>query len=81
MLNRRHLRIKVLQALYAWNQSSEKSVVRSEKEFLKSLAKIEELYVLLLLYVVEIRDFANNYNEDSKYKKLPKVTCHLILSL
>ena len=71
MLNRRHLRIKVLQALYAWNQSSEKSVVRSEKEFLKSLAKIEELYVLLLLYVVEIRDFANNYNEDSKYKKLP----------
>ena len=71
MLNRRHLRIKVLQALYAWNQSSEKSVVRSEKEFLKSLAKIEELYVLLLLYVVEIRDFANNYNEDSKYKKRP----------
>lgn len=71
MLNRRHLRIKVLQALYAWNQASEKNLARSEKDFLNSLAKIEELYILLMLYIVEIRDFANNHIEDSKYKKLP----------
>ena len=71
MLNRRHLRIKVLQALYAWSQSSERSIVRSEKDFLKSLKRIEELYVLLLLYIVELRDFANNHIQDSKHKKLP----------
>lgn len=71
MLNRRHLRIKVLQALYAWSQSSERSIVRSEKDFLKSLKRIEELYILLLLYIVELRDFANNHIQDSKHKKLP----------
>jgi N utilization substance protein B len=71
MLNRRHLRIKVLQSLYSWNQSSEKDIVKFEKEFLKSLKKVEELYILLFLYLVEVRDFANNYLEDAKNKKLP----------
>lgn len=60
-----------MQALYAWSQSSERSIVRSEKDFLKSLKRIEELYVLLLLYIVELRDFANNHIQDSKHKKLP----------
>ena len=71
MLNRRHLRIKVLQALYACNQSSEKDIVKFEKDFLKSLNKINELYILLLLYIVEIRDFASDHIENSKLKKLP----------
>jgi N utilization substance protein B len=71
MLNRRHLRIKVLQALYAWNQSSDKDIVRFEKDFLKSLDKINELYILLLLFIVELRDYANDHIENSKHKKLP----------
>ncbi|MGC6428617.1 MAG: transcription antitermination factor NusB [Flavobacteriales bacterium] len=71
MLNRRHLRIKVLQFLYSWNNSSSRDLVKFEKEFLKSLTKIEELYYILYLYVFEIRDYANNHIEDSKHKKLP----------
>ena len=71
MLNRRHLRIRVLQALYAWHQSPERDLVKAEKAFLKSLKEVKELYVFLLLYLVEIRDYAANFIEESKIKKLP----------
>ena len=37
----------------------------------KRCNKIEELYLLLLLYILEIRDFAENFSEDSKKKQLP----------
>ena len=71
MLNRRHLRIRVLQFVYSWNKSNGEEIAALEKQFLKSLAKVEELYLLLLLYILEVRDFAENYTEDSKKKQLP----------
>ena len=37
MLNRRHLRIKVLQALYAYYQADEGSFHKSEKDLLWSM--------------------------------------------
>ncbi len=71
MLNRRHLRIRVLQFLYSWNKSNESEIAVLEKQFLKSLNKVEELYFLLFIYILEVRDFAENYIEDSKKKQLP----------
>ena len=71
MLNRRHLRIRVLQFIYSWNKSNGAEIAPLEKQFLKSLAKVEELYLLLLMYILEIRDYAENYSEDSKKKQLP----------
>ena len=71
MLNRRHLRIRVLQALYACQQSPERDLVKTEKLFLKSLQKVEELYSFLLFFLVELRDYADNFIEESKSKKLP----------
>jgi len=71
MLNRRHLRIRVLQALYAWQQTPERDLAKAEKAFLKSLQEVEELYTFLLLYFVELRDYAANFIEESKSKKLP----------
>ena len=71
MLNRRHLRIRVLQFLYSWNKSNESEIAVLEKQFLKSLNKVEELYFLLFIYIIEVRDFAENYIEDSKKKQLP----------
>ena len=71
MLNRRHLRIRVLQALYAWHQSPERDLVKAERAFLKSLQEVKELYIFLLLFLVEIRDYAANFIEESKIKKLP----------
>ena len=71
MLNRRHLRIRVLQFVYSWNKSNGAEIAALEKQFLKSLAKVEELYLLLLMYILEVRDYAENYSEDSKKKQLP----------
>lgn len=71
MLNRRHLRIRVLQALYAWQQTPERDLVKAEKAFLRSLQEVEELYTFLLLYLVELRDYAANFIEESKSKRLP----------
>ena len=71
MLNRRHLRIRVLQALYSWNQTPERDLAKAEKAFLKSLQEVEELYTFLLLYLVELRDYAANFIEESKSKRLP----------
>ena len=71
MLNRRHLRIRVLQALYAWQKTPERDLVKAEKAFIKSLQEIEELYIFLLLYLVELRDYAANFIEESKSKRLP----------
>ena len=58
MLNRRHLRIRVLQALYAWKKTPERDLAKAEKIFMKSLQEVEELYIFLLLYLIEIKDYA-----------------------
>lgn len=71
MLNRRHLRIRVLQFVYSWNKSKDTDIVKVEKQFFKSLEKVEELYTLLLLILIEVRDFAKDFQKDAKKKKLP----------
>ena len=67
MLNRRHLRIRVLQFLYSWNKSNESDLVVLEKQFLKSLNKVES-YILsnVNVYYRSTEFFAENYIEDSK---------------
>ena len=37
MISRRHIRLKVLQSLYAFHSKKEKSVSKSEKEMLKNI--------------------------------------------
>ncbi|MDX2362834.1 MAG: transcription antitermination protein NusB [Crocinitomicaceae bacterium] len=71
MLNRRHLRIKVLQFLYAFFQSSEKEYGKEEKEMLTSLERIYDLYLYLLLTFAEVKGIAEYRLEGSKKKILP----------
>jgi len=54
MLNRRLLRIKVLQIVYAHTFSKEKPVFESEKELLFSVGKSHELYLLILELLTDI---------------------------
>ena len=49
MLNRRHLRIKILHVLYAFYQDEERDVVKTKKALDHSIEKMQELYLLLLL--------------------------------
>ena len=71
MLNRRHLRIKILQALYALYQSEESEVDKVEKSLMLSIEKMYEMYLFLLLLIIEIRDVAERKIEDNKNKRLP----------
>lgn len=71
MLNRRHLRIKVLQALYAYFQSDEENYRRTENELMQAVEKIYDLYIYLLLTFSELKSIAENRLEESKKKILP----------
>jgi len=71
MLNRRHLRVKVLQALYAYYQSTDADVDVSEKELFKAVDRIYELYIYLLLTFEELQRQAERRIEDGKKKIRP----------
>ena len=71
MLNRRHLRIKVLQALYAYFQSNEESYARSEKEMMLAIDRIYDLYLYLLLSFGELQEIAVLRLEENKNKLRP----------
>ncbi|MFH1320817.1 MAG: transcription antitermination factor NusB [Bacteroidota bacterium] len=70
MLNRRHLRIKVLQALYAFFRSNNTDTKKCENELLLSFDKVHDLYIYFLLLLTEIFDFARQYIEQRKQKHL-----------
>jgi len=71
MLNRRHLRIKVLQALYAYFQSDEDSLKKTEAELMTSVERIYDLYLYLLLSFGELKEIAEHRNEENKKKIRP----------
>ena len=71
MLSRRHLRIKVLQAVYAFIQSGNSDLAKGEKQLLISIDKIRDLLYYQLSFMIEMRDFAHNRIEESKKKFFP----------
>ncbi len=70
MLNRRLLRVKVMQILYAHYQHSEISINNSEKELFHSISKSLDLYYLYILLILDVRDYAIGRIEYGKSKKL-----------
>ncbi len=64
MLSRRHLRIRVMQALYAYYQSEQKDIRRSEMELMNGTDKIYELYLTLLQFFNELSHQEYMYYED-----------------
>ncbi len=71
MLGRRHYRIKVFQALYAWFQGGEIRLDVSEKTLLQSINKIIELYYLQISFFLEAIEFYRMRSEDAKNKFYP----------
>jgi len=71
MISRRIIRIKILQLLYAYFQSAESSLNKSEKELFFSIQKTYDLYHYLLSLIVEIADYANSRIEIALQKKIP----------
>ena len=70
MLNRRHIRIKVMQSIYAMHQSGTDVLEKQEKFLQASIENIEDLYLILLSTLVEIRKKEIQYLEIAKQKHL-----------
>lgn len=70
MLTRRHIRVKVMQSLYALWRDGEKDAA-IEKRFLNtSMNDMYELFLLELALLIEVRDHAGEYIEKSRQKYL-----------
>ena len=71
MLYRRHLRIKVLQALYTWYTTGSDDLTNGEKLLLQSVNKLYELFIYQLSFLVEVKRFAEVRMEENKSKFYP----------
>lgn len=69
MLNRRHLRIKILQALYAFNQSHSTDKFTAEKELYKNIEQTHDLYLYYLLVFENLTAIENNRLDALKNKR------------
>ena len=58
MINRRHIRVKVMQSVYAILQSHNDDIIREEKFLKHSILKMYDLYVLNLQLLVEVQKLA-----------------------
>lgn len=70
MLTRRHIRVKVLQSIYAYNQSEIKNLEKQEKFLLYNMEQMQDLYLLMLQLFIALRDQAENYLLLSQKKHL-----------
>lgn len=71
MLNRRHLRIKVFQAVYSYLRGAKNDLGIGERELLSSVNRIHELFVLHASVFTELHSFATKRIEERKNKRLP----------
>ena len=71
MLNRRHLRIKVFQAIYSYLRGAKSDLAVGERELLSSVNRIHELFVLHASVFTELHSFAYKRVQERKNKRLP----------
>ncbi|MEN8826323.1 MAG: transcription antitermination factor NusB [Wenyingzhuangia sp.] len=68
MINRRHIRVKVMQSVYAMIHSNNDNIVKEEKFLRQSIDKMYDLYILSLDMLVRVNKMAENTQEVSKKK-------------
>ncbi len=71
MITRRLLRIKILQTVFSYKFSEDKTIDIAEKELLHSIKRFYDLYHQLLYLVVKIRDIGEEKIQIAKEKKAP----------
>ena len=70
MLNRRHIRVKVMQSIYAMHQKNAEELEKEEKFLIQSIDNIQDLYLIMLSSLTEIRKKEIIFLEASKNKHL-----------
>ena len=71
MLNRRFLRVKVLQQIYAYHQAEETDLLAAERRLLDSVDSLYELFIRQLTFWVEVKCFAERRIEENMHKNFP----------
>ncbi len=74
MLTRRHIRVKVMQCIYALTQSKDDSLEKQEKFLKVSIENMYTLYLLMLSLFVELHERAENQISLSSKKYLKNST-------
>lgn len=70
MLTRRHIRVKVLQSLYAMYHSDHPDLDKQEKFLLFSMGQMQDLYAVLLQLLIAIGNHAEKYQARVQNKML-----------
>ncbi len=70
MLSRRHIRVKVMQLVYAFNNSESVDLNLPQKLLIQSMEDMYNLYLLLVSLIVEVHLRAESYQDKSKLKHL-----------
>ena len=71
MLNRRHIRIKILHILYGFYQDEDSDSVKAKNALDHSITKMHELYLLLLNMVAGLQGIAIDRIETARKKQMP----------
>ena len=70
MLTRRHIRVKVLQSIYAYNQRENPDIDVQEKFLHHSIEQMQDLYLLMLQMFVALQEQAERFLNTSQKKHL-----------
>ncbi|WP_461599281.1 transcription antitermination factor NusB [Winogradskyella sp.] len=70
MLNRRHIRIKVMQSLYAFKGHEGDDLAKDEKFLMHSLDSMFDLYLSILALLTELHKKSKDYNSKLQKKLL-----------
>lgn len=71
MLNRRHIRIKILHILYGFYQDEDSDSVKAKNALDHSITKMHELYLLLLNMIAGLQGIAIDRIETARKKQMP----------
>ncbi|MFP5079617.1 transcription antitermination factor NusB [Pedobacter sp. JCM 36344] len=73
MLNRRHLRIKALQNIFAWHMTDKRDVTSAKKALMESIDNVYEMYIWMLSLLVEVTEYTDIDASERAGKHLPTV--------
>ncbi|SFA87692.1 NusB antitermination factor [Flavobacterium swingsii] len=70
VLNRRHIRVKVMQTLYSMRQTQSDNLEKEEKFLFQSIENVQDLYLIMVSTLVEIQSKEDTLIEISRNKHL-----------
>ena len=70
MLTRRHIRIKVLQTVYAFDKANLEDLKKHEKFLVYSMEQMRDLHLVMLGLLIHLRDYGADQLEKRKRKHL-----------